>query len=217
MQALLFRRTLRQLKANLFRYLALFLLIVIAIGIVIGVVGSAESVIRTVDQKAEANGLEDGQFALFVPLTEAQQTTIESMGILLEDCFSMDFSLEDGSTLRLMKNRETIDRIEIDSGRPAEADNEIVLERLYAAAHTLSIGDAVTVAGQEFTVCGIGTTADYDLCLRNMSDMSADGSVFGTAFVTGAAYETLRGSNQALHTEDYRYSSLRRRYHRYRP
>lgn len=206
MQALLFRRTLRQLKANLFRYLALFFLIVIAIGIVIGVVGSAESVIRTVNQKAGANGLEDGQFTLFVPLTETQETAIETMGVLLEECFSLDFSMEDGSTLRLMKNREAINRIEIDSGHPAEAGNEIVLERLYAAAHTLSVGDAVTVAGQEFTVCGIGTTADYDLCLQNMSDMSADGSVFGTAFVTESAYETLRSSDQALHVEDCRYA-----------
>lgn len=207
MQTLLFRRTLRQLKANGFRYLALFLLIVFAMGIVIGVVGSAESVIRTVNRKAEANGLEDGQFALFVPLTEAQQADIENMGISLEASFSLDFSMEDGSTLRVMKNRESINRVEIDSGRPAESEHEIVLERLYAAAHGLSVGDLVSVAGLEFTVCGIGSTADYDLCLQNMADMAADGSVFGTAFVTESAYETaLKDSGQALHTEDYRYS-----------
>lgn len=206
MQTLLFRRTLRQLKTNLFRYLALFILIIVAMGIVIGVVGSAESVIRTVDQKAEENGLEDGQFALFVPLTAAQYTAIEEMDITLEACFSLDFSMQDGSTLRLMKNRETINRIEIDSGRLAETAREVVLERLYAAAHSLRAGDSVIIGGQTFSVCGIGTTADYDLCLQNRADMSADGSVFGTAFVTGAAYEELAAGGQMLHTEDYRYS-----------
>lgn len=206
MQRLLFRRTLRQLKANLFRYLALFFLIVLAMGIVIGVVGSAKSVIRTVDQKAQANALEDGQFALFVPLTDPQQTDIKDMGIILEPCFSLDFAMPDGSTLRLMKNRESINRIELATGRLAGAEDEIVLERLYASAHSLSVGDSVHVAEQEFTVCGLGTTADYDLCLQNMSDMSADGGVFGTAFVTGAAYERLLALDMALHTEEYRYS-----------
>lgn len=206
MQAILFRRTLRQLKANLFRYLALLVLIIVAMGIVVGVIVSAESVIRTVNEKADANGLEDGQFSLFVPLTDKQKTDIKNSGFTLEECFSLDFSIEDGSTLRLMKNRETLNRIETDSGRIAETENEIVLERLYASAHNISVGDKITVGGQEFTVCGTGTTPDYDLCLQNKSDMSADGSVFGTAFVTETAYKMLLDTGNALHTEEYRYS-----------
>lgn len=208
MQALLFRRTLRQLKANLFRYLALLFLIIVAMGIVAGVVGSAESVIRTVNEKADANQLEDGQFSLFVPLTKSQSSQLTAMGVTLEECFSLDFSSEDGSTLRLMKNRERINRIEIDSGRPAGNTQEIVLERLYASAHDLFVGDQISVGGHAFTICGIGTTADYDLCLANRSDMSADGSVFGTAFVTEDAYEALLAGGEALHTEEYCYSYL---------
>lgn len=206
MQTLLFRRTLRQLKANLLRYLALFVLITAAMGIVVGVVGSAESVIHTVNEKAGVNGLEDGQFALFAPLTREQQAELEALGVTLEECFSLDFSMEDGSTLRLMQNREAIDRLELHSGRSAETAQEIVLERLYAAAQELAVGAAVTVGGQDFTVVGTGTTADYDLCLQNRSDMSADGSVFGTAFVTKEAYEALLAGGESLHTQEYRYS-----------
>lgn len=206
MQSLLFRRTLRQLKSNLFQYMALFMLIIAAMGIVVSVIGSAQSVIQTVNERADANGLEDGQFSLFVPLTEENQTDIENLGFTLEECFSLDFSIEDGSTLRLMKNRKTMNRIQIDSGRIADTEQEIVLERLYASAHNISVGDKITVGGQEFTVCGIGTTADYDLCLQNKSDMSADGSVFGTAFVTETAYKALLDSGKALHTEEYCYS-----------
>lgn len=206
MQSILFRRTLRQLKANLFRYLALLVLIIAAMGIVVGVVGSAESVIQTVNEKADENSLEDGQFSLFAPLTEEQKTDTKDLGFTLEECFSLDFSIEDGSTLRLMKNRKTLNRIETDSGRLAETENEIVLEHLYASAHNISVGDNITVGGQEFTVCGIGITADYDLCLQNKSDMSADGSVFGTAFVTETSYKMLLDSGKALHTEEYCYS-----------
>ncbi len=105
-----------------------------------------------------------------------------------------------------MKNRETLNRIELESGRQAETENEIVLERLYAIAHDFSVGDEITVGGQAFTISGIGTTSDYDLCLQHPSDMSADGNVFGTAFVTEGAYQALLDGGKSLQTEEYRYS-----------
>ena len=64
MQKLLLRRTLRDLKANIFRYLTLFLFVFLCMFIVVGVVGSAESVIQTVHEKARLNSLEDGQFGV---------------------------------------------------------------------------------------------------------------------------------------------------------
>lgn len=205
MQRILLRRILRDLKANAFRYLALFLLIILAMFMVIGVVASAESVIGTVDKKAAANHLEDGEFGVFLPLKEEETARLEAMGATLEECFYLDFQREDMSTLRLMQNREKINLIEIEDGAPAQNDREIVVERLYATAHRLAVGDTVTVAGQDFTVSGIGTTPDYDYCLRNMSDMAADGNLFGTAFVTKGAYEMLLSGGQALHAEEYRY------------
>ena len=39
-----------------------------------------------------------------------------------------------------------------------------------------------------------------------MADMSSDGRIFGTAFVTDEAYDALLLSGQALHAEEHRYS-----------
>ena len=64
----------------------------------------------------------------------------------------------------------------------------------------------MTIGGRAFTISGIGTSPDYNQCLRNMSDMSSDGNVFGTAFVTPQAYDALLAGGNALHTEEYRYS-----------
>jgi len=208
MQKLLFKRTLRVLKANAFRYLALFLLIILALFMIIGTVGSAQSIIRTVDEKADANHLEDGQFHVFYPLKEENLQTLHDMGITLEECFYLDFQMEDESTLRLMKNRTKINTLELAEGTAATADDEIVLERIYAAAHDIKEGETITVAGKLYTVTGIGTSADYDNCLQNMSDVSSDGKSFGTAFVTDKAYETLLNNGSSLHTEEYCYSYL---------
>lgn len=208
MQRILLKRTLRDLKTNLLRYLALFLLIALCMFIVIGIVGSAQSVIKTVNNHAEQNHLEDGQFGVFMPLSEQDIAEIESYGVTLEAGFYLDFQMEDGSTLRFMKNREKINLIDMYDGEPASSQDQIAMERIYAAAHGIQIGDTITVAGKEFTVSGIATSPDYDYCLQNTSDMSADGSVFGTAFVTEEAYEALSASGQSLHTEEYRYSYL---------
>jgi len=146
MQKLLFKRTLRDLKTNAFRYLALFLLIILALFMIIGTVGSAQSIIRTVDEKADANHLEDGQFHVFYPLKEENLQTLHDMGITLEECFYLDFQMEDESTLRLMKNRTKINTLELAEGTVAAADDEIVLERIYAAAHDIREGETITVA-----------------------------------------------------------------------
>ena len=140
MQKLLFRRTLRDLKTGAVRYLALFILVVIAMFIVVGIVGSAESVIDTVNEKDEANILEDGQFGVFVPLTDKEIQRIETMGVVLEACFYLDCEMGDTSALRVMKNREKINLIELSTGALAQDENEIVVERIYATAHQLSGG-----------------------------------------------------------------------------
>lgn len=208
MQKLLFRRTLQDMKTNFFRYMALLLLIILCMFIVVGTIGSAVSVIETVNNKAEAARLEDGQFRVFVPLTETSLRNLENKGILLEECFHLDFLMEDGSTLRIMKNRETINLAELSEGSLAHAPGEIVVERLYAAAHDLSLGDTLQIGGSDFAVTGIGTSADYEYCLQNMSDMSSDGKVFGTAFVIPDAYDDLLAGGKAIQAEEYRYSYL---------
>lgn len=206
MQKMLLRRIVRDLKANLFRYLTLFLLIVLSMFIVISTVASAESVITTVNQKAVKNHLEDGQFGLFLPLDQSTISELEAMGITLEACFSLDLTMKDDSILRVMKNRTKINLLELEQGRQAANDKEIVLERLYANAHDLSPGDTLSVAGTNYTITGIATSPDYDYCLQTMSAVSADGKAFGTAFVTPEAYAKLSSSKEMLRGEEYRYS-----------
>lgn len=206
MQNILLKRTFREIKQNFFRYLALLLLVVFCMTLVVGLVASAESVIRTVDDRANENYLEDGEFCVFQPLTEGVLEKLEEKGVSLEESFYLDYGMEDGSVLRVMKTREKINLLALVSGKEAGQEDEIVLERIYASKHGLSVGDMVTVGKQKFKICGIATTPDYDNCLKNMSDMSSDGRLFGTSFVTEEAYENLRENENALGTEEYRYS-----------
>lgn len=206
MQKILFKRTFREIKQNFFRYFSLLLLIVFCMTLVVGLVAASESVIQTVNIRAEENCLEDGEFCVFSPLEEEAKEKLAAKGAVLEEIFYLDYDIKDGSVLRVMKTREKINLLAFVSGREAQTEDEIVLERIYASEHGFDVGDTVTVGEHKFEICGIATTPDYDCCLRNMSDMSSDGRLFGTSFVTKEAYEDLRSRGNALSTEEYRYS-----------
>ena len=68
MQRILRKRIFRELKENIFRYLALGFLIILRMNIVISLVEAAYSIIEGTKDAAEANNVEDVQFQVFVPL-----------------------------------------------------------------------------------------------------------------------------------------------------
>lgn len=192
--------------ANWLRYGALLLLVACSMLLIVGVVGSALCVVHTVDRHARQNLLEDGQFGTFVPLEPSDLSDLEAGGILIEPDFYLDYARPDGSVLRVMQNRSRINLPDIAAGRAAAAPDEVMLERIYSAAHGIVPGDILELAGRRLTVTGICTTPDYDHCLRMLSDMYADGRQFGTAFVTQATYDELAATGAALQAPAYRYS-----------
>ena len=205
MNKILSKRILRDVKQNFWRWLALFLMIVLGMYVVVAVVGAAENIITGSADIAEKNNVEDGEFSVFIPLTDEQEKSLRGMGITLERKFSTDISLDDHSVLRLMKNRSEINLIALDNGRLAENNGEIVLEKRYCEEHNYFVGDKIKSAEMEFEIVGIGTSPDYDMPIANFSDMAVESELFGTAFVTSEQYEEiLRNSGQKA--EDYTYA-----------
>ena len=56
-------------KENKFRYFALAFLIIISMYLVISLVGAADTIVDGTTKQAKKHKLEDGQFQVFVPLT----------------------------------------------------------------------------------------------------------------------------------------------------
>lgn len=206
MQKILRRRVFRDLKENFLRYFALALLIILGMYIVVSLVGAAETIITGVDKAGERNCLEDGQFTVFQPLTEGEKERLEKAGASTEEMFYLDFAGEEDSILRVFKNRESMNLIQVEKGSLAGKDNEIVVEKRYSEQHQIVPGDEIMIGGETFTVTGIGTTPDYDAPYKNLSDSSVDSDIFGTVFVTEEAYERLKESGNSAKTEEYLYA-----------
>ena len=208
MQRILRKRIFRDLRENFFRYLALGFMIILGMYIVISLVGAADSIIEGTKDAAEANRVEDGQFKVFVPLSEEENLSIAEAGVVLEEHFSLDYELSDDSTLRIFSKREKIDLVQADSGNIPAKNGEILLEKRYCEEHDISVGDAVTMGGVRFKVCGIGTAPDYESVLRNLSDSAVDSIRFGIGFVTEEDYRLLKEKGESISSEEYSYAYL---------
>ena len=205
MQRLLYRKMWRELRAAWPRYLALGLVIAFAMYMIVSLIGAADTVILGTARHAEANGIEDGQFTTFVPLTDDQEKALTDSGIQLEKEFFLDYALEDGSVLRVFRLREAIDRAELESGA-FPGDDGVALEKRYCEENGLAPGDGIHIADLGLTVSGVCTSPDYDTPFREMGDSTVDSANFGTAFVTDALYEGLRATGEALRSEEYLYA-----------
>lgn len=206
MQKVLRKRVLRDLKENLFRYIALAFLIIIGMYVVVSLIGAGATIIDNGEAHDKANKIEDGQFSVFVPLSDDEISQLEDAGAEVEKMFYEDYDVMDGKTLRVFTNRKNIDLVECDEGRLAEADDEIVVEKRFSQVNDVSVGDTIQIAGNDFKVTGIGTSPDYNALFKEMSDTVVDSKVFGTVFITEKAYEKLHATGESVKTETYLYA-----------
>ena len=70
MQRILSKRVLRDIRENLLRYLALFFLVALVMYMLVAIVGAAETIMQGTKESGRVHHREDGQFGVFVPLTE---------------------------------------------------------------------------------------------------------------------------------------------------
>jgi len=202
------KRIRRELKNNIFKYGALFFMIVLSMYMVIGVSAATDSTISTIKQFNKKNRVEDGEFSLFVPLSEKDKEALKNKGVETEENFYMDFDLDNNSTLRVFKNRKHINLVQLNEGELAVKDNEIVLEKHYAEKHKYKLKDTIKIAGKNYILTGIGTAPDYNLVVANASDVSSNTEKFSISFVSEKAYDILKSSGKSKASEEYCYSYL---------
>lgn len=207
MQRILSKRVLRDIRENLLRYLALFFLVALVMYMVVAIVGAAETIMQGTKESGRIHHREDGQFGVFVPLTDDEIAQITEKGVTLQRDFSLDFHLGQ-STLRVYQARETVDLFVPSQGSKVPEQDDILLEQHYAEKHELGLGDTLTVGGRDFTVAGIGSTPDYDAAYEKTSDTTVDSNLFGVGFVTSEDYEALKAGGENFRTEDYTYTYL---------
>lgn len=204
----------REFRTHFGRYLALFFMIVLGMYLVVSVAGMAETTIQGSKEYNDECHLQDGQFTTFIPLTDGQLEELENEYGDIEKIFSIDAEIEsingieqnsNKDIIRIFRNRKKLNLLKLGEGRIPEADDELVIMNLYADRNDIKVGDSVVLASKEYKVTGIGCVPDYNLTVKNFSDMTADPESFGIALMSDEGYEALLGTGKAG-GETYTYS-----------
>lgn len=194
------RRYPRELKQDFGKYAAIFLFLVFFIGAMSGFFVSDISVAATYYEGLEKYNIEDGHMAFnLVPNDELLNKIETDNNITLYKMFYKDETVaQNDTTLRIYVDRDTINTECVMDGAMPTAANEIAIDRMYAVNNNISIGDTVTVDGQDYTVTGYSAVPDYSCLFESNADMMFDAVNFGVGFVTNEGYEKIRTTHEKI-------------------
>ena len=209
----------REMRNNLGKYLGIFLLMSVTIALTSGFLTAAHSINVIIDDIPATYHVEDGRFTTAFEATDAQldaarDAAEDAGGIDVFANWSVDADCaaesNDGRdcTLRTYVHRTDVDLAAYAEGRVPEAADEVAVDRVFAQNNDVRVGDAITLNGRSFTVCGIMTTPDNQALFQNNSDFTVNTLTFGVAEVSDAGFAALRaGGQQPAFTYSFTFSN----------
>lgn len=194
------KRVLRELRDEIGKYLVVFILMVSTIGFVSGFLVADGSMMTAYNESFEKYDIEDGNFRTDDEIHRSQREKIEAEGVTLYENFYIESEMDNGSTVRIFKNREDVDLVCLMKGELPQAKDEIAIDRMYADNNGLTVGDTLTGGSHEWKITGLVALSDYSALFQNNNDTMFDSIKFGVAVVTPDGFAQL---NQDLLQYDY--------------
>jgi len=106
------------------------------------------------------------------------------------------------SGIRVYINRDDINTYCLMEGEDADSADEIVIDRMHADNNGISVGDKLSVGGEEFTVVGLAAFPNYSTLHEKSTDMMFDALTFDVAMTTQEGWDRIKAG------ADYEYAWL---------
>ena len=181
----------REVRHEFGKYFMILVLLVTTIGFVSGFLVADGSMITAYKDSFETYNIENGNFLTSEELSAEQKEEIEKQGIRLYDNFYVERELDNGSTIRIFKNREEVNRVCLMKGEMPKQAGEIVLDRMFADNNGFHVGDTIRSGDDAWQVTGVVALSDYSALFSDNNDMMFDSILFGVAVVDGDGFEEL--------------------------
>ncbi len=180
----------RSLKKNLSFYITGSILTALCIMLWVGAFSVSMTVGETYTELFDENVVEDAQFTVSTPLADEDISALESeFNVLLErQCFR-NISY-DNASLRLYADTNKVDKTVVLEGETLSNDADVLITYNFAKAHDISVGDAITLDGVEYTVRGLCIRPDYSAMYANFEDSFPNSVDFGLAVISENAMKT---------------------------
>ena len=192
MKSPLRKRLPRELKSEIGKYLVVFILMVTTIGFVSGFLVADGSMIIAYNESFEKYNIEDGNLRTAEQIYKTQREEIEKLGVKLYENFYLEEPLDNGSTMRIFKNREEVNRVCLMKGELPAKTGEIAIDRMYADNNSLSVGDTLQSGKKTWKITGLVALSDYSCLFQNNNDSMFDSVKFGVSVVTEDEFDSLK-------------------------
>ncbi len=192
----LIRRVPREFRRDIVKYLAIFVFMVLLIGMVSGFVVTDDSFQAVYDRGFTEQKLEDGHFAFSSELPKELWKDIEDRGnVTLHELFCFDEELDgSGKTVRVYTDQQQVNISSMLSGEMPAAADEIALDRMFADNNDIGVGDRISLHGRELTVCGLIARPDYSCLFEKNTDMMFDAINFSIGVMTQEGFDAFASS-----------------------
>lgn len=188
------KRLLQELKEDMGKYLVVFILMVATIGFVSGFLVADGSMLTAYNNSFRKYNIEDGKFETEEKIYKNQQKELEKNGVKIYENFYVEKAFSNGTTLRIFKNREEVDKICLMKGKMPENAGEIAIDRMYADNNKLSVGDYLKSGKKKWKITGLVALSDYSALFQNNNDTMFDAVEFGVAIVGKEAFASFNES-----------------------
>lgn len=189
----LIKRIPREFKSDFGKYAVIFLFMLMLISIVSGFLVADNSIYDAYNKGFEKYNIENGHITFNKELNDELLAEIEEKGdIKLYDLrYFEEDSDSEGKTSRVYIDREFVNTECIMEGRMPEADNEIVIDRMFASNNKIKVGDTITLNKKALTITGFAAFPDYSSLFESSTDMMFDAINFNVAVMTESGFNSV--------------------------
>ena len=186
------KRLLRDLKSDLGKYMVIFIMMTLSIGMTSGFLVAGESMLKAYNDSFEKYNTEDGNFRTEKKINKAGIKHIEKTGVKLYENFYVEMKMDGGQDVRTFKIRNEVNKADVLKGRLPETKDEIAIDRMFADNNKIKTGDKISCDEKEYTVSGLVALSDYSALFKNNNDAMFDASKFSVAVVTEEEFDSFK-------------------------
>lgn len=184
------KRLPREFKKNASKYIGIFLILACTIIVGSAFLVSIDSVTYTLNKADEECKTEDGQFETLTLLSDETKEYFEENDMLLtENFYSTVNDYEETAKIYIFNERDVLNLPSIFEGELPNAEDEIAIDRLFAANRNISIGDTITLHEEDFKVTATVALPDYSSLFKSNQDMLPNTTDFSVSVVTKEGFE----------------------------
>lgn len=176
------KRVLRLLKENKFRYIGVFILILLGSYMFVAAAGISQNLGTLVTTFTEGHIQEDLSFRTDKAITNTGELQ-KAANIVIEEQMNFDAVMSDSLTLRLLSETRKLNIPAIVEGRELNSPGEILLDPAFAKANGYSVGSRIEAADKIFTVVGYVSLPHYIYPLKSIYDIMVSPNNFGVGVI----------------------------------